>query len=245
METQTTKDGIEISPKRSGMTTETQIREQNRNHAMHTMWQIIRSRSLESCLAMGKTCKSCNKQKLFAKMCRSNQVNEIAEENSCSEEDSTLNSELWFLQWVRDYGCWTKVKETTRQRVWRNSIRNRKRKQNQGYSRYQKNQFTTRSKIASNKSIESAGQSKKPKHQYDDRYRKPLIVPKWDNSKAITGWIIRNQIHPSWRIELDNAVCRLQQTPNPNIRISKCKYPFSGMGGSICIFACHRTSSKM
>ena len=39
---------------------------------------------------MGKTCKSCNKQKHFAKMCRSNEVNEIAEENSSSEEECNL-----------------------------------------------------------------------------------------------------------------------------------------------------------
>ena len=39
---------------------------------------------------MGKTCRSCIKQNHFAKMCRSNQVNEIAEENSSSEEECNL-----------------------------------------------------------------------------------------------------------------------------------------------------------
>ena len=39
---------------------------------------------------MGKTCKSCNKQNHFAKTCRSNEVNEIAEENSSSEEECNL-----------------------------------------------------------------------------------------------------------------------------------------------------------
>ena len=39
---------------------------------------------------MGKTCKSCNKPNHFAKVCRLNQVNEIAEENSSSEEDCNL-----------------------------------------------------------------------------------------------------------------------------------------------------------
>ena len=34
---------------------------------------------LKNCPAMGKTCKNCNKPNHFAKMCRSNQVNEIGE----------------------------------------------------------------------------------------------------------------------------------------------------------------------
>ena len=45
---------------------------------------------LNMCPAMGKTCKSCSKQNHFAKHCRSNQVNEIAEENSSSEEERNL-----------------------------------------------------------------------------------------------------------------------------------------------------------
>ena len=40
---------------------------------------------------MGKTCKSCNKQNHFAKMCRSNQVNEITVEISCTEKECNLN----------------------------------------------------------------------------------------------------------------------------------------------------------
>ena len=64
----------------------------NRSKNMHQMWQNIWRRTLENCPAMGKTCKSCNKQNHFAKMCRSNQVNEITEENSSSEEE--------FLRWV-------------------------------------------------------------------------------------------------------------------------------------------------
>ena len=42
------------------------------------------------CPAMGKTCKSCNNPYHFAKMCRWNQVNEIAEENSSLEEECNL-----------------------------------------------------------------------------------------------------------------------------------------------------------
>ena len=45
---------------------------------------------LKSCPAMGKTCKSCNKQNHYAKRGRSNQMNEITEENSSSEEESNL-----------------------------------------------------------------------------------------------------------------------------------------------------------
>ena len=39
---------------------------------------------------MRKSCKNCNKPNHFAKICRSNQVNEIAEENSSSEEECNL-----------------------------------------------------------------------------------------------------------------------------------------------------------
>ena len=39
---------------------------------------------------MGKSCKNCNKLNPFATMCRSNQVNEIGEEKSSSEEECNL-----------------------------------------------------------------------------------------------------------------------------------------------------------
>ena len=39
---------------------------------------------------MKKICKNCKKSNHFAKMCRSNQVNEIGEEKSCSEEQCNL-----------------------------------------------------------------------------------------------------------------------------------------------------------
>ena len=39
---------------------------------------------------MGKTCKNCNKPNHFAKMCRSQQVNEITNEGSSSEEECNL-----------------------------------------------------------------------------------------------------------------------------------------------------------
>ena len=39
---------------------------------------------------MGKSCKKCNKPNHFAKMCRSQQVNEIANEDSSSEEECNL-----------------------------------------------------------------------------------------------------------------------------------------------------------
>ena len=42
---------------------------------------------LKNCPAMGKTCKNCNKPNHFAKMCKSQQVNEIAHEDSSSEEE--------------------------------------------------------------------------------------------------------------------------------------------------------------
>ena len=47
---------------------------------------------LKICPAMGKSCKSCNKPNHFAKMCRANQVKEIAEKNSSSEEECNLIS---------------------------------------------------------------------------------------------------------------------------------------------------------
>ena len=45
---------------------------------------------LKNCPAMSKTCKNCNKPNHFAKMCKSQQVNEIANEDSSSEEECNL-----------------------------------------------------------------------------------------------------------------------------------------------------------
>ena len=45
---------------------------------------------LKSCPAMGKSCKNCNKPNHFAKMCRSQQVNEVVNEYSSSEEECNL-----------------------------------------------------------------------------------------------------------------------------------------------------------
>ena len=45
---------------------------------------------LKICPAMGKSCKNCNKPNQITKMCRSQQVNEIKNENSSSEEECNL-----------------------------------------------------------------------------------------------------------------------------------------------------------
>ena len=45
---------------------------------------------LKKCPAMGKTCKNCSKSNHFAKMCKSQQVNEIAEKSSSSDEKCNL-----------------------------------------------------------------------------------------------------------------------------------------------------------
>ena len=45
---------------------------------------------LKKCLAMGKTCKNCSKPNHFAKMFKSQQVNEIAEKSSSSDEECIL-----------------------------------------------------------------------------------------------------------------------------------------------------------
>ena len=45
---------------------------------------------LKKCPAMGKTCKNCSKPNRFAKMCRSQQVNEIAEKTSSSDAECNL-----------------------------------------------------------------------------------------------------------------------------------------------------------
>ena len=52
--------------------------------------RYFREGHLKMCPAMEKSCKSCNRPNHIAKMCRSNQVNEIAEENSSSEEECNL-----------------------------------------------------------------------------------------------------------------------------------------------------------
>ena len=45
---------------------------------------------LKKCRAMGKKCKNCSKPNHFAKMCKSQQVNEIAEKSSSSDEECNL-----------------------------------------------------------------------------------------------------------------------------------------------------------
>ena len=45
---------------------------------------------LKKCLAMGKKCKNCSKPNHFAKMCKSQQVNEISEKSSSSDEECNL-----------------------------------------------------------------------------------------------------------------------------------------------------------
>ena len=45
---------------------------------------------LKKCSAMGKTCKNCSKANHFAKMCKSQQVNEITEKSSSSDEECNL-----------------------------------------------------------------------------------------------------------------------------------------------------------
>ena len=45
---------------------------------------------LKKCPAMGKACKNCSKPNHYAKMCRSQQVNEIAEKSSSSDEECNL-----------------------------------------------------------------------------------------------------------------------------------------------------------
>ena len=46
--------------------------------------------NLKNCAAMRKQCKNCNKPKHFARMCRSQQVNEITETTESSEEECNL-----------------------------------------------------------------------------------------------------------------------------------------------------------
>ena len=45
---------------------------------------------LKKCPAMGKTCRTCSKPNHFAKMCKSQQVNEIVEKTSSSDEECNL-----------------------------------------------------------------------------------------------------------------------------------------------------------
>ena len=45
---------------------------------------------LKNCAAIGKKCKNCNKPNHFARMCRSQQVNEITENTESSEEECNL-----------------------------------------------------------------------------------------------------------------------------------------------------------
>ena len=50
---------------------------------------------LKNCSAMGKICKNCGKPNHFAKMCRSQQVSEVAEESEGSVEECDQISEIF------------------------------------------------------------------------------------------------------------------------------------------------------
>ncbi|XP_063716596.1 uncharacterized protein LOC134844031 [Symsagittifera roscoffensis] len=52
--------------------------------------QLLGEGHLKKCPAMGKKCKNCSKPNHFAKMCKSQQVNEIAEKSSSSDEECNL-----------------------------------------------------------------------------------------------------------------------------------------------------------
>ena len=60
---------------------------------------------------MGKSCKNCNKLNHLAKMCRSQQVNEVVNENSSSEEECSLKKifdsceEFEILSDENDFNC--------------------------------------------------------------------------------------------------------------------------------------------
>ena len=54
------------------------------------MQQSLGEGHLKKCPAMGKKCKNCSKPNHFAKICRSQQVNEIAEKTSSSDEERIL-----------------------------------------------------------------------------------------------------------------------------------------------------------
>ena len=47
---------------------------------------------LKTCPATVKSCKNCNKPNHFAKICRSQQVNEVVSKNSSSEEECNFDS---------------------------------------------------------------------------------------------------------------------------------------------------------
>ena len=51
------------------------------------MRKSIRQGHLKNCSALGNTCKNCGKPNHFAKMCKSQQVSEVAEESEGSEEE--------------------------------------------------------------------------------------------------------------------------------------------------------------
>ena len=45
---------------------------------------------LKNCPQMGKSCKNCNKSNHFAKMCRSQQMNEVTENTTSSDKECNL-----------------------------------------------------------------------------------------------------------------------------------------------------------
>ena len=61
-----------------------------RAQTVYKVWKKVRQRTLKNCAAMGKTCKNYNKPNQFARMCQSQQINEVIEEISSSDEECNL-----------------------------------------------------------------------------------------------------------------------------------------------------------
>ena len=87
---------------------------------------------LKNCPAMGKTCKNCNKPNHFAKMCKSQQVNEIANEDSSSEEECNLIQtfdscdEFEIMTVEEDFTSITNIEKYINKRVLENVHNNEK-----------------------------------------------------------------------------------------------------------------------
>ena len=87
---------------------------------------MFREGHLKNCLAMGKSCKNCNKPNHFAKMCRSQQVNEIANEDSSLEEECNLIQnfdscdEFEIMAVEEDFTSITKIEKYINKRVLAN-----------------------------------------------------------------------------------------------------------------------------
>ena len=164
---------------------------------------------LKKCPAMGKTCKNCSKPNHFAKMCKSQQVNEIAEKSSISDEECNLIQsfesceEFEIMSVESELSSLEKIDEYIKQQSNKNKETEKYRKDVQKVD-IRRN---TRSK-----QIRSLKALVRIDHQIINMIidtGSPVSFLNWATAKTILESSKKNQVHPTGKSQSDYKICRL------------------------------------